>query len=459
MSTTEMTNSELLTEQDILNLLESEDLTPELLDLIEQYQQAQSATAATATNMETASSSSIKSPLKEVENVCNVSSNYNEGDKCAITFSYKQDMVLLPSIILNLTETTMQVLILTPITTDTIPCSAYFSQSTCKREFCPYSHGYTIPSEFVVPFEALETHDADKLLAQFQYGKRVWCKQSDTEDLWQLGNIIDQLHGPRWRVRLKDSKRRIRVDMEHIMPFKSILGDESGKDDHEDMGEWSESDRGETTDDDSAKEDDSIYPVIAGGSDDAFGSWQSHTTGFAAKMMKKMGYIQGQGLGLDGQGRLEPVEARPYAGNSLDQRPGLGHKKQQRQPRKKKPKEPSKINEQEVDMFGLMNSLLGNQPSNQEEPATTAQQRLNKSTDTRQANQTRAKLQTKLETVKIDYAHATEALRRNRGTPMEAQFRQKLKAAADSYKSLSKQMADADNQVKRAKQQKDMYTF
>ncbi|KAI8646908.1 hypothetical protein BD408DRAFT_439710 [Parasitella parasitica] len=454
MSAAEEANAALLTEQDILNLLESEHLTPEILDLIEQYQQAQSA-ADTTTTAEAATCSPTKSSLKEGGG----SGDLSVGDKCAIALPYKQDMVLLPSIVLDFTETTTQVLILTPITTDTIPCSAYFSQSTCRKESCSYSHGYTSSSDFVVPFEALETHDVDKLLAQLQYGKRVWCKETDTQDVWLLGNIIDQLHGPRWRVRLKDSKKRIRVDMEHIMPYKSILDDENAQDDDEDMGEWSESDCGHSTDDDSAKEGNVIHPVIASRSYDAFGCWQSHTTGFAAKMMKKMGYIQGQGLGLDGKGRLEPIEARPYAGNSLDQRPGLGHKKKTKQPRQKTSKDPCKTDQQGDDMFGLMNSLLGNQPSNQEKPGTTAQKRLNKSTSARQANQTRAKLQTKLETAKIEYSHATEALRRNKGTPMEAQFRNKLKTATDQYTRLGKQLADIDNQVKRTKQQKDMYTF
>lgn len=280
---TEETDEVSLTEQDILHLLESEDLTPEILELIEQYQQARSISDTVTTTEATASPPFAT--LKEDNNTI-----FNVGDKCAITFSYKEDIVLLPSIILSLTETTTQVLILTPVTTDTIPCNEYFSQITCKKEHCPYSHGYTLPSEFVAPFEALGTQNADALLAQLQYGKKVWCKEKDTQDLWLLGNIIDQLHGPRWRVRLKDSKKRIRVDIEHIMPFKSILNDESNND-QEDMGEWSESDYGDTTDNESVT-DEEVYSVTASRLDDAFGSWQSHTTGFAAKMMKKMGYVQ-----------------------------------------------------------------------------------------------------------------------------------------------------------------------
>ncbi|KAK4518880.1 uncharacterized protein ATC70_009105 [Mucor velutinosus] len=444
MNTNELADIESLTEQDILLLLESKDLTPEVLEWIEQYQQARSTSG---------SNDSTTTAAKEAGH-----SEFNLGDKCAITFSYEDDMVLLPAIIVDITESTTQVLILTPITRSTIPCSQHFSPSTCKKVSCPHSHGYTLPSEFVAPFEALGTHDADTLLAQLQYGKRVWCKEKDSQDIWQLGNIIDQLHGPRWRVRLKDSKKRIRVDMEHIMPFKSLLDDEDENNHQQDMGEWSESDHGDTTDTESAVEDD---PVIASRPDDTFGSWESHTTGFASRMMKKMGYIQGQGLGADGMGRLEPIQAQPYSGSSLDQRPGLGLVKKKKQPfKKKKSKESEKVEqEEEMDMFGLMNSLLEKQQTEEKTPVMTAQQRLNKSTDTRQANQTRAKLQSQLENAKHEYTHATEALRRNKGTAMEAQFRDRLKSATESYHRLNKQMTEIDNYVKRTKQQKDMYTF
>ncbi|XP_031564669.1 tuftelin-interacting protein 11-like [Actinia tenebrosa] len=40
-----------------------------------------------------------------------------------------------------------------------------------------------------------------------------------------------------------------------------------------------------------------------------FGSWEKHTKGFGMKMLHKMGYQPGQGLGKEGKGRVQPVEA------------------------------------------------------------------------------------------------------------------------------------------------------
>lgn len=238
-----------ITEEEIALLLEHEELTPELQALIQQYQEAKA------------------------------SHTYPIGSHCAITFSFEQyDLLLLPAIILSYSSTAAQVLILTPVTLDSVPCSEYFGNNKqCTQ--CQYSHGYNIPIDQILPYEALEETQIDHL----QYGKKVWCKTSGN-DIWKLGNIIDQLHGPQWRVRLKGKgRKRITVDLEHIKPFQS-LGDDNSQDDEKD--EWSESDNSgqEYVDDISSIQ----IPNVTR----SWGTWQNHTTGFGFKMMKKMGYVE-----------------------------------------------------------------------------------------------------------------------------------------------------------------------
>ena len=43
--------------------------------------------------------------------------------------------------------------------------------------------------------------------------------------------------------------------------------------------------------------------------DREFGSWERHTTGFGSKMLSKMGWRQGSGLGSTGEGIVNPVRA------------------------------------------------------------------------------------------------------------------------------------------------------
>lgn len=50
----------------------------------------------------------------------------------------------------------------------------------------------------------------------------------------------------------------------------------------------------------------------------SIGDWEKHTKGIGSRLMEKMGYVPGRGLGKEGEGRLEPVQAMVFPpGRSL----------------------------------------------------------------------------------------------------------------------------------------------
>lgn len=64
---------------------------------------------------------------------------------------------------------------------------------------------------------------------------------------------------------------------------------------------FSMSERGEASSSRSAIKVASVAVVI--------GTFEAHTKGFGSRMMSKMGFVEGQGLGRDGQGINSPLEA------------------------------------------------------------------------------------------------------------------------------------------------------
>lgn len=140
---------------------------------------------------------------------------------------------------------------------------------------------------------------------------------------------------------------------------------------------------------------------------------------------------------------MDPVEVRPYGNQQA--RPGLGLYKKKKPGVKKHPPKDT------VGVFNLVNTLSDSKQADTSVPMNI--------TTRQQANKMMANLQSKIDKTHKEYINATEAYRRNKGSPMENRFATKLKNAASGLQDLQRQMSKLEGHVKREKERQDMYTF
>ncbi|XP_075553849.1 zinc finger CCCH-type with G patch domain-containing protein [Dermacentor variabilis] len=192
------------------------------------------------------------------------------------------------------------------------PCS-FFLEGRCKfsQERCRFSHGHAVALSELREY-------SEPSFSTFKPGSPCLVK-SDIDGLWQLaalesiGQRQDEV-----MVCLSHSGKTVSIGVEDVFPLEG-------------NGEVESSD----SDGDSQPAADAV--PVTGGCDDEqegvpvvawspstasglpLGAWEKHTKGIGSKLMEKMGYVWGQGLGIRGNGRTEPIEAVVLpAGKSLD---------------------------------------------------------------------------------------------------------------------------------------------
>ncbi|XP_064457349.1 zinc finger CCCH-type with G patch domain-containing protein-like [Ornithodoros turicata] len=199
------------------------------------------------------------------------------------------------------------------------PCS-FFLEGHCKfsAEQCRFSHGYPVHLS-----DLREYFEPD--FATLRQGSLCLVKNA-SDGLWQQAAVVEWDSGSEaceaanLVVRMSHSGKTARVKLQDAIPLPDQGGaSDSETDDDCDDGDVTNS-CGVVANDD---EDDNDVPLViwvpAENAGQPLGSWEKHTRGIASKLMEKMGYVWGQGLGIRGNGRTEPVEAVVLPqGKSLD---------------------------------------------------------------------------------------------------------------------------------------------
>ncbi|XP_067625699.1 zinc finger CCCH-type with G patch domain-containing protein [Eurosta solidaginis] len=204
----------------------------------------------------------------------------------------------------------LRVLFTNPTHREMLPCSFYL-EGDCRFDDaqCHYSHGELIDAEELGPYSEPD-------FTRLARNCIVLAKLPD--HLWHRGRVLcANFVEKQCRVRLDSNDKRERdFAFEDLLPifndddFSSVSSSESYDDeDMETCDETINARQAQFT-------GNNLFELKL---TQPLGDWEKHTRGIGSKLMAKMGYVNGRGLGLDGSGIVIPVSAQVLPqGCSLD---------------------------------------------------------------------------------------------------------------------------------------------
>lgn len=245
-----------------------------------------------------------------------------EGTKCSAPFSQQwgekcYHNAIISSVVLEeddvscLENLQVKVMFCNPVCDRMKPCP-FFLDGYCKfsDEKCRYSHGNEVDISEIRDF---------KLPDYSNFTRDSVCLAKYDDGLWYKAVVENCLDNNKYVVKYFNFGNTESVDAADLLPLdEEKLPSESETEDTSSPPSSplcfssSKNDAAEEHDFDQVRP---FLPENPG----ALGEWEQHTKGMGSKLMAKMGYIFGQGLGKNGEGRLEPVEAIILPkGKSLD---------------------------------------------------------------------------------------------------------------------------------------------
>ncbi|XP_023367801.1 zinc finger CCCH-type with G patch domain-containing protein isoform X2 [Otolemur garnettii] len=352
----------------------------------------------------------------------------------------------------------VRVLYLYPTHKSLKPCP-FFLEGKCRfKEHCRFSHGQVVSLDELRPFQ-------DPDLSSLKAGSACLAKHQD--GLWHSARITDVDSGY-YTVKFDSLLlREAVVEGDSILPPLRTEAAES-----------SDSDGG-GTDDSSYARGVAAALVVESGSPDAgtcssaFAGWEVHTRGIGSRLLAKMGYEFGKGLGRHLEGRVEPIHAVVLPrGKSLDQcaealqkRPmgskaGTSRPPKCRERRGRPGGRPPPRN-----VFDFLNEKLQGQTSGALKAGEGPPGRKSKDIYHASKSAKRAlslqlfQTEEKIERTQRDIRGIQEALARNAGRVAAAQLEEKLAGAQRQLGQLRAQEAGLQREKRKADTHKKMTEF
>ncbi|XP_072096562.1 zinc finger CCCH-type with G patch domain-containing protein [Mobula birostris] len=359
-------------------------------------------------------------------------------------------------------EPTVRVLWIHPTQRAMKPCPFYLN-GTCRfQDSCRYSHGEVVAISELREFEELD-------LSSLEVGSSCLAKFED--EIWYPAKILDIDNGY-FTIKFESLlQKEMVVEGDGIMPVHQT-DESSSSSSSEDEGQLGYAKVLDT-------KSEGIESWTAASSS-SFAGWEAHTRGMGSKLMIKMGYEFGKGLGKNAEGRVEPVHAVVLPpGKSLDQcteilqkkREGkLNHLHKKKHRRKGQGGSCVKERKPQQTVFDFLNDKLKStgQTSSLSVQAEFPKRERN-SKECYKASKSRKKtlniqlfqIMQKIDHTEKDIAKIMEALARNvgRDKAVTSHLEEKLSNARKQLSYLKSQESGAQREQKRADTHKMMTKF
>ncbi|KAG9474599.1 hypothetical protein GDO78_004737 [Eleutherodactylus coqui] len=333
------------------------------------------------------------------------------------------------------------------------PCP-YFLDGKCRfNETCRFSHGQVVP---VGELQVFEEPDLSNIRIDTP------CLARREDGIWypaRITDIDDNFYTVKFdSLLLKDAV----LEADAIIP--PLRGDDSSSSDDEEL-------------------EDSAYARVLMDSGEVgvtpcsseFAGWEAHTRGIGSKLMARMGYELGKGLGKNSEGRVEPVQAVVLPkGKSLDQCLEFKQRKlkggkpipKAKKKRQSKPPRAGQSASAPRNIFDFLNEKL-EQKSSPRQTAESAIERkgkevYNASKDSKRAlNIALAQTTEKIQQKQREIGRMAEALARNVGreSVMIVQLESRLSNARSELADLQQQERSLQKEQKKADTHKKMTQF
>ncbi|KAF8730140.1 hypothetical protein HU200_017111 [Digitaria exilis] len=259
---------------------------------------------------------------------------------------------------------------LTPTSENMAMCK-FFLQQRCRfGSNCRMSHGIVIPTSALKQFTPTRWQQSlvgSSILAASEHRSGLWrrAELESWDDNLKVGQVVFKDDG---------SSARLPSDSLSVSEYADMSNEDDDGSSSEEESEFS---------DNGDQEDGSVHQGLglieptnfSGIQTDTviFAKWEHHTRGVASKMMAKMGYREGMGLGVSGQGMLDPISVKvlppkqsldhALAASEADGSVGSGKKRSRGGKRKREKKfaeqaRAAKAEEAERSVFSFINSNL-----------------------------------------------------------------------------------------------------